>query len=107
MKLPDIVEFVSKQIEVSDLPAEGWMEFTSGGPDEDVWCVSETKAVELFCYEFSKYAKEQSGVLHWGIKPEMTGRKFQSRNQSAYMDNKMMYCVYATFAIKEQSVEAA
>ena len=106
----DLIAFVSQQVKLSEdlLPAgEPCVQFTSGGLTEDVWCENRAKVIELWCYEFSKYAKENPGELRWETKPEMTIKRFMAKTLTNFMSTHDFYCVYAAFAIKEKEVVAA
>lgn len=99
----ELIAFVSQQVKLSDelLPPDEGIQFTSGGEDQDVWCENRAKAIELWCYEFAKHAKAHPGELRWGVKPEMTVKRFLAKTLTNFMQTHDFYCVYATFAIQE------
>lgn len=107
-KIFDTLEYVERLIEIGEPlpPTARAVHFSSGGASEDVWTETPGKAIELWCFEFSKYAQTHKGVLRWGDKPTLLDKRFLSKNQGPYMTTHDFYCVSATFAIEQVNAEA-
>lgn len=106
MNLETLNTYIETLVKTSYGRAEEPGELSSGG-EERVWCESESKAMELFCMEFSTFVRANPGDLLWGEKPHVVNQKWFSKASSGFFKEEKLYCVVASFEIVPVKEDAA